>query len=104
MKPPVAIQANGNKPQTNRKMTEESENRNNLKEPSNDRARKNSENLIDPLCNPASPKIIHFEDVTSAAFKIKNGVRNTPCGRSQLSELCGMEIYLKKDFLQVTGR
>ncbi|KAL0268337.1 UNVERIFIED_CONTAM: hypothetical protein PYX00_010316 [Menopon gallinae] len=59
--------------------------------------------IIDPHCNPDHPRMIHFEDVTSAAFKIKNGVLNTPCTRSQLSEICGMEIYLKKDFLQVTG-
>ncbi|KAK6618092.1 hypothetical protein RUM44_002534 [Polyplax serrata] len=57
----------------------------------------------DPLCDPNAPRTIHFEDVTSAAFMIKHGILTTPCMKSQLSDMCGMELYLKKDFLQVTG-
>lgn len=33
----------------------------------------------------------------------KGGIENTPCTRSHMSELTGMEIYFKKDFLQYTG-
>lgn len=57
----------------------------------------------DPWCDPDHPKTITFEDVTSAAFKIKTGIVNTPCIRSHLSDETGMEIFLKKDFLQYTG-
>jgi len=61
------------------------------------------EEISDPFCNPDHPVKINFHDVTSAAFKIKGGVEYTPCPRSHLSEATGMEIYLKKEFLQSTG-
>lgn len=61
------------------------------------------EECKDPFCNPENPVVISFQDVTSAAFKIKGGVEFTPCRRSHLSEETGMEIYLKKEFLQFTG-
>ncbi|XP_024086191.1 uncharacterized protein LOC106670494 isoform X2 [Cimex lectularius] len=59
--------------------------------------------LIDPLCTRGNPQKITFSDITSASFKIKSGIFRTPCIRSHLSELTGMDIYLKKDFLQFTG-
>lgn len=75
------------------------------------------------------PHKITFEDITSAAFKIKSGIINTPCvvstcnnilvnykikqtssvnviklfQKSRLSDMTGIDLYLKKDFLQVTG-
>ncbi|KAJ8964645.1 hypothetical protein NQ314_004725 [Rhamnusium bicolor] len=33
----------------------------------------------DPLCNPNKPLKISFEEITSAAYKIRSGVLNTPC-------------------------
>lgn len=39
----------------------------------------NPEELSDPYCVEESPTKITFEDVTSAAFKIKCGIINTPC-------------------------
>ncbi|KAK9694331.1 Pyridoxal-phosphate dependent enzyme [Popillia japonica] len=57
----------------------------------------------DPYCNPNHPIKLTFQDITSAAFQIKNGVLNTPCIKSHLSDLTGMDIYLKKEFLQYTG-
>ncbi|KAL1501506.1 hypothetical protein ABEB36_006815 [Hypothenemus hampei] len=59
--------------------------------------------LDDPLCNPEHPIKVTFEDVTSAAYKIKSGIKNTPCEKSHISQLTGMNIFLKKDFLQHTG-
>ncbi|XP_046678776.1 L-threonine ammonia-lyase-like isoform X1 [Homalodisca vitripennis] len=59
--------------------------------------------VIDPNCLPDRPQAVTFADVTSAAFKIKNGIINTPCVRSHLSDLTGMEVFLKKDFMQTTG-
>ncbi|XP_067617595.1 L-threonine ammonia-lyase [Eurosta solidaginis] len=62
-----------------------------------------SDNVLDPFCDPANPQKISFHDVTSAAFLIKGGVERTPCPRSTSSDAYGMDLYLKKDFLQVTG-
>lgn len=57
----------------------------------------------DPACNPNNPQKITFEDITCAAFKIKSGIEYTTCTRSHLSDILGMEIFLKKDYLQYTG-
>ncbi|CAD6993790.1 unnamed protein product [Ceratitis capitata] len=62
-----------------------------------------SDNILDPFCDPAKPQKISFHDVTSAAFLIKDGVVRTPCPRSTSSDSYGMDLYLKKDFQQVTG-
>ena len=77
----------------------------------------------DPQCNPNNPIRVNFQDVTSAAFLIKNGVERTPCvvssppavgrlrvnfllfvQRSRFSKNLGMDIWLKMEFLQYTGR
>ncbi|XP_053168718.1 putative threonine dehydratase isoform X2 [Hemicordylus capensis] len=52
---------------------------------------------------PAFNKFIRFEDISAAAFKIQCGVQKTPCMYSRLSKQYGMDIYLKKEFLQYTG-
>ncbi|KAK5647924.1 hypothetical protein RI129_002816 [Pyrocoelia pectoralis] len=59
--------------------------------------------IQDPFCDPDKPLKITFEDITSAAFKIKSGVIRTPCDRSQLSETTGIDMFFKKDYLQYTG-
>ncbi|XP_058821522.1 L-threonine ammonia-lyase-like [Topomyia yanbarensis] len=61
------------------------------------------EEFTDPFCNADNPQIISFQDVTSAAFKIKKGIEFTPCSKSHLSEMIDMDIFLKKEFLQFTG-
>ncbi|XP_067155612.1 L-threonine ammonia-lyase-like [Apteryx mantelli] len=48
-------------------------------------------------------KLIRFEDISAAAFKIQCGVQKTPCTYSRLSKQYGLDIYLKKEFLQYTG-
>ncbi|XP_061236035.1 L-threonine ammonia-lyase-like isoform X4 [Neopsephotus bourkii] len=48
-------------------------------------------------------KLIRFEDISAAAFKIQCSVQKTPCMYSRLSKQYGMDIYLKKEFLQYTG-
>lgn len=55
-------------------------------------------------CNTPSHKIIKLEDILKAAVNIKDKVIMTPCNRSLLSELYEMELYLKKDLYQATGR
>lgn len=50
------------------------------------------------------PLPVTFEDVSRATYRIRDGVRRTHCDKSYfLSELCGAEIHLKKDFMQYTG-
>ncbi|XP_023310273.1 uncharacterized protein LOC108909172 isoform X1 [Anoplophora glabripennis] len=61
------------------------------------------DSVEDPVCNPKRPVKISFEEITSAAYRIRSGIVHTPCIRSHLSSLTGMDIYLKKDFLQQTG-
>ncbi|XP_062435666.1 L-threonine ammonia-lyase-like isoform X2 [Rhea pennata] len=48
-------------------------------------------------------KLIRFEDISAAAFKIQCGVQKTPCMYSRMSKQYGVDIYLKKEFLQYTG-
>lgn len=62
-----------------------------------------NDNYEDPMCTAENPHKITFEDITSAAFKIKNRIRQTPCIKSHLSDITGIEIFLKNDFLQYTG-
>lgn len=47
---------------------------------------------------------VTFEDVSRAVYKIRSGVKRTYCDHSAfLSELCGCNVYLKKDLTQFTG-
>jgi threonine dehydratase len=60
--------------------------------------------VTDPACNPEHPVIVQFQDVSAAAYKIRGGIEKTPCNKShKMSNLFGMDVYFKKDFLQVTG-
>ncbi|CAI5442108.1 unnamed protein product [Caenorhabditis angaria] len=60
--------------------------------------------LFDPDCDPDHPKKVTYPEISSAAFVIKNGVQRTPCPRSlQLSQKFEMDLYFKKEYLQVTG-
>ncbi|CAI2340924.1 unnamed protein product [Caenorhabditis sp. 36 PRJEB53466] len=60
--------------------------------------------ILDPDCDPENPKKVTFSEISSAAFNIKNGVQRTPCVRSlQLSTKFEMDLFFKKEYLQVTG-
>uniref|UniRef100_A0A0K0FCR6 Serine racemase n=1 Tax=Strongyloides venezuelensis TaxID=75913 RepID=A0A0K0FCR6_STRVS len=62
------------------------------------------EEIVDPFCDPSNPKKIDFSEVSTASFNLKEGIMKTPCYRSnQLSDLLEMNLYFKKEFLQVTG-
>ncbi|XP_065065823.1 L-threonine ammonia-lyase-like [Rhopilema esculentum] len=53
-------------------------------------------------CN--DPITVTFEDISAAAYRIKSGIRKTACEKSiRLSEALGMEVFLKRDYMQVTG-
>ena len=74
--------------------------------------------------NIEEPLPVSFEDISRATYRIRDGVyelhrcifvsviffefalgiRRTHCDKSDfLSELCGVSLYLKKDFMQYTG-
>jgi len=62
------------------------------------------EDVIDLWCDPLKPRVVNFQDVTAASFKIMKGISKTPCDYSlKMSRLTGMNVYFKKEFLQVTG-
>merc|ERR1712142_180148 len=61
------------------------------------------ENLKDPWCDPENPKIIKFEDVSAAAYRIKGGITQTSCDPSHMNADLDMEMYFKKDYMQFTG-
>ncbi|KOB70557.1 Uncharacterized protein OBRU01_15002 [Operophtera brumata] len=58
---------------------------------------------FDPMCDKENPQKITFEDVSAASFRIQSGIVKTPCVKSHMSTIFGMDIYLKNDFLQHTG-
>lgn len=56
-----------------------------------------------PSFNPDSLPVT-FADISRAHVAIKDGICNTSCNQSFfLSELCGANIFLKKEFRQFTG-
>ncbi|UJR28484.1 hypothetical protein I4U23_009722 [Adineta vaga] len=61
------------------------------------------EDLYDEWCDPKAPRILTFEEISAAAYRIKFGVEKTPCTSSHMSKITGMELYFKKDFLLHTG-
>ncbi|XP_036590034.1 L-threonine dehydratase catabolic TdcB-like isoform X3 [Trichosurus vulpecula] len=55
-------------------------------------------------CQEASSfKLIGLEDINAAVSQIQMHIQVTPCSYSRLSKRYGMELYLKKEFLQYTG-
>uniref|UniRef100_A0A914P7B8 Serine racemase n=1 Tax=Panagrolaimus davidi TaxID=227884 RepID=A0A914P7B8_9BILA len=60
--------------------------------------------LVDPVCDPKHPHKIEFSDISMAAFSIRDGIVRSPCTKShQLSAALGIDLFFKKEFLQVTG-
>lgn len=61
------------------------------------------ESTEDPWCDSTNPRLIEFEEVEKAQEMITPGIIVTPCIRSRLSELLGMEVYMKLELMQRTG-
>ena len=60
--------------------------------------------IIDNKLNELTQLPITFEDISRANYAIRNGIVRTHCDySSSISEICGTDIYLKKDFMQRTG-
>lgn len=43
--------------------------------------------IVDPHCTATNPYTVTFQDITSAAFLIKNGIEYTPCTVCTLARL-----------------
>ncbi|XP_077206997.1 L-threonine ammonia-lyase-like isoform X4 [Paroedura picta] len=69
----------------------------------NEELLRDSASRPDRISLTAYDKCIRFEDISAAAFKIQCGIQKTPCMYSRLSKQYGMDLYLKKEFLQYTG-
>jgi len=61
------------------------------------------EEIKDPWCDPENPRIVSFENVSAAAFRIRDGIVRSPCDPSHMTKMTGIDIYLKKDYMQYTG-
>ena len=48
-------------------------------QPIDDTVRADPDDMIDPVCDPRHPHGIHFSDISSAAFNIRDGIVRTPC-------------------------
>ena len=47
---------------------------------------------------------VSFEDISTASYRIRDGIQQTPCEYSPLlSQHMGVNLYLKKDHRQMTG-
>ena len=58
----------------------------------------------EPPSNDKRDLPVNYEDVSRAYYRIRSGIVRTPCVHSaQLSELCGTEVWIKKDFRQKSG-
>ena len=61
------------------------------------------DDLSDPYCDPENPVILKFEDISAAAYRIKDGIIMTPCDASHMNHDLDLEMYFKKDYMQFTG-
>jgi len=61
------------------------------------------EEIKDPWCDPENPRVVSFENVSAAAYRIRGGIVRTPCDKAHISNMTDMDIYLKKDYMQYTG-
>ncbi|CAB3999952.1 L-threonine dehydratase catabolic [Paramuricea clavata] len=55
------------------------------------------------VTDPTEPVRVTFADVSAAPYRIREGVPQTPCELSKMSESLGMQVYFKKDYLLHTG-
>ncbi|KAK9736901.1 Pyridoxal-phosphate dependent enzyme [Popillia japonica] len=62
-----------------------------------------SQEIDDPFCSATNPRIISYEQVRDARKALETGIKKTDLFRSRISDLVGINIYLKCEFLQYTG-
>merc|ERR1719347_425146 len=67
------------------------------------RSEPDDEEIKDFWCDPENPRTLKFEEVSAAAYMVRDGVVMTPCDRSHMNSELGLEMYFKKDYMQFTG-
>ena len=65
------------------------------------RSEPDDEEIKDFWCDPENPRTLKFEEVSAAAYMVRDGVVMTPCDRSHMNSELGLEMYFKKDYMQV---
>ncbi|XP_041969334.1 L-threonine ammonia-lyase-like [Aricia agestis] len=58
---------------------------------------------FDPFCDPDNPRTIKYESILAASKRMEGYVLRTPCTRANMSEMLGMDVYLKQECMQITG-
>ena len=61
------------------------------------------EEIKDFWCDPENPRSLKFEEVSAAAYMIRDGVIMTPCDASHMNAELDLDMYFKKDYMQFTG-
>ena len=54
-----------------------------------------AEDIKDPWCDEGNPRVVPFEQISAAAYKIRDGIVRTPC------DVCNISIYYI--FIQYTN-
>ncbi|XP_021186424.2 L-threonine ammonia-lyase [Helicoverpa armigera] len=57
----------------------------------------------DEWCDPDNPRKVKYEDILAASRRMVGQVIRTQCPRAHMSEKLGLDLYMKQEFLQVTG-
>ena len=61
------------------------------------------EEIKDFWCDPENPRSLRFEEVSAAAYMVRDGIVMTPCDPSHMNAELGLDMYFKKDYMQFTG-
>ncbi|KAJ6634254.1 L-threonine dehydratase catabolic TdcB [Pseudolycoriella hygida] len=59
--------------------------------------------IEDIYCIPHQPVTISFNEVEKAAAVVRKSIDPTPCTKSKSSDIFGITLFFKKEFLQHTG-
>ncbi|KAF9415478.1 hypothetical protein HW555_006900 [Spodoptera exigua] len=57
----------------------------------------------DEFCDPDNPRKVNYDGILAASRRIIGQVVRTPCMKAHMSKRLGMDLYLKAEFLQITG-
>ncbi|KAJ8723858.1 hypothetical protein PYW07_007838 [Mythimna separata] len=57
----------------------------------------------DEWCDPDNPRRVKYEGILAASKRIVGQVVRTPLQKAHMSHRLGLDLYMKEEFLQVTG-
>ena len=60
-----------------------------------------SEPVFDPWCDEKNPRVVNFEQISAAAYRVRDGIVRTPCDVSKQPlpvatgrDVAGLTVYL----------